>query len=278
MKFSLIVATLNRKYELETLLLSLCSQTFSSFEVIIVDQNTNLIDDIVSIYNKRLNIVHIKVSEKGLSKARNVGLQYANGEILGFPDDDCEYSDNLLIDIYNKFVEHNHDIVSCKIVNKLTNTDVGISWPDHILFINTNNLFKTCMSASFFIKIRNKSKIIFDEEFGIGSVYGSAEESDYILRALLSGYRGVYYPDMKIYHPEMINDYSRANLSKAYNYSVGLGGFYRKHYYNFRFATVLYVLTVKPVGGMLCSIFRPRKIIYYYNILRGRISGFIKYK
>ncbi len=278
MKFSLIVATLNRKDELEKLFLSLCRQTFRSFEVIIVDQNSDLIDDIVAVYEKHLDIVHIKIFERGLSKARNIGLQYANGEILGFPDDDCEYSDELLMDIHKKFVTHNHEIVSCRIVNKLTNANIGISWPDHVLSISRDNLFKTCMSASFFIKNKNNSKIIFDEEFGIGSVYGSAEESDYILRALLSGYRGVYYPDTKIFHPEMINDYSHANLSKAYNYSLGLGGFYKKHYYNFSLASVIYVLTVKPIGGMLCNVFMPRKFRYYFNILRGRISGFIRYK
>lgn len=97
MKFSLILATLGRDKEVANFLESLKNQSYKNFELIVVDQNQDgKIDNIIQEYKKDFFINHIKIKEKGLSYARNVGLKYINGEIVAFPDDDCEYPENLL--------------------------------------------------------------------------------------------------------------------------------------------------------------------------------------
>jgi glycosyltransferase involved in cell wall biosynthesis len=57
---SAVVATYNRKTELENLFQSLLLSQFKEFELIIVDQNTDgLIDALVKEYQESLSIVHL---------------------------------------------------------------------------------------------------------------------------------------------------------------------------------------------------------------------------
>ena len=93
MRFSLIMATLGRFDEIRIFLDSIDLQNYTDFELIIVDQNEeNILGDIILPYKKKFYINHIRIKEKGLSLARNVGIKYAKGDIIAFPDDDCIYS------------------------------------------------------------------------------------------------------------------------------------------------------------------------------------------
>ena len=96
MIFSLITSTVGRTAELQKLLASIDQQTCRSFELVVVDQNTD--DRLVPIlekYQEKFRIVHAR-SGRGVSRGRNVGVNYASGQILTFPDDDCWYPADLL--------------------------------------------------------------------------------------------------------------------------------------------------------------------------------------
>jgi GT2 family glycosyltransferase len=41
----------------------------------------------------------------------------------------------------------------------------------------------------------------FDERFGLGARYGSSEDTDYMLRVVAAGLRGVYNPSLLVAHP-----------------------------------------------------------------------------
>ena len=97
MKFSLILATLGRDIEVEKFVLALMEQSYKEYELIIIDQNDD--DRIKNIYRKYKNdlkIIYLHINQKGLSHARNIGLAYATGDIIAFPDDDCWYDSRLL--------------------------------------------------------------------------------------------------------------------------------------------------------------------------------------
>ena len=102
---SLVVATRNRVTELERLLDSLEAQAYRDFEVIVIDQNAD--DRLLAILGKhsQLTIHHLR-SAPGLSRARNVGLEVARGEIISFPDDDCWYPPQLLAEVIDWFQAH----------------------------------------------------------------------------------------------------------------------------------------------------------------------------
>jgi glycosyltransferase involved in cell wall biosynthesis len=273
MKFSLIIATLNRKKELDLLLKSLFYQIYKNFEIIIIDQNKDLIDDIVKKYKKLLKIKHIKVKFKGLSKSRNEGLKYANGDIVAFVDDDCEYLNDTLYKIKEKFkLFKDIDFISVKIIEKNSLKNVGINWPKEKKYINKYNMFYTTMSASLFIKAK-VINIKFDERLGVGAQFGSAEESDFLLQLLKKGARGLYIPDIFIYHPLQQNIF---NLKKEFLYAKGLGAFYKKYFKDYSKSLIFYKIFIRPIGGIVINIFN-KNSLKYVVILIGRVDGFIKY-
>ena len=95
-KFSLIMATLGRTNEVERFLSCLDAQTYRCFELIVVDQNPDdRILPFLQPYRTLFPIFHL-YSEKGTSRARNVGLEHVKGDVVGFPDDDCWYPPDLL--------------------------------------------------------------------------------------------------------------------------------------------------------------------------------------
>jgi len=89
MFFSLIVPVYNRPDEVAELLESLAGQTFTDFELILVeDGSTRPCRKVVEDY-KSLNINYITKENTGRSDSRNVGMKAARGEYFVFFDSDC---------------------------------------------------------------------------------------------------------------------------------------------------------------------------------------------
>ena len=89
-KYSVIVPVYNRPKELEELLESLSLQSYSNFEVIIIeDGSTETGENVVKSYSDRLDILYYYKDNSGPGDSRNVGMQKANGEYLLFFDSDC---------------------------------------------------------------------------------------------------------------------------------------------------------------------------------------------
>lgn len=90
MKASIIIATLNRPDDLRSTLSSISGNTTLPDEVIIVDQGDFGSSEKVLQKFNNLNIKHLPLVEKSLTKARNLGIKNCLGEILFFFDDDVE--------------------------------------------------------------------------------------------------------------------------------------------------------------------------------------------
>lgn len=89
-KYSIIVPVYNRIDEVKDLLDSLCNQSFTDFETIIVEDGSTMpCGDIVKTFNDRLNVKYYYKSNEGRSIARNYGIERSSGEYLIFFDSDC---------------------------------------------------------------------------------------------------------------------------------------------------------------------------------------------
>ena len=120
MKVSLVMPTINVTTELELFLKSLRTQTYKDFELIVVDQNEgNEAFEIVKDYEEEFKIKYAKSDEKGLSLNRNRGLVLMEGEIVGFPHDDCEYQPDTLEKVVAFFERKKNDrIYSCRTLER----------------------------------------------------------------------------------------------------------------------------------------------------------------
>lgn len=73
---------------------SVLTQTYKTLEIILVDDNTdtNLSYEIKDAFKNISQVKYIKnIGIHGASAARNLGISYANGEIIAFLDDDDEW-------------------------------------------------------------------------------------------------------------------------------------------------------------------------------------------
>lgn len=279
-RFSLVMPTLGRRKEVKIFIDSLVSQWYKNCELIVVDQNEDdFVEKLCNEYMEKIDIKYIRSSLKGLSKNRNIAMKYVTGDIVAFPDDDCEYSENLLHDINNLFNNEEVDIITFKSIDKETKEESNNKWQVYNSNVNIHNIFKTAISYTMFIKIKDINDIIFDEKMGVGSYFGSAEESDLLSELLNKEYRVKYFSNLYAYHPikEEVKD-------RVFNYALGKGAFVNKELnyrskYKFIFNSIE-IMLVKPIGGIFLNMikldFEATK--KYCNILTGRWVGFIKYR
>ena len=86
-KVSIIIPSYNRAEMLVECLESVFIQTFTDYEVIVVDDgSTDNTEDVLKPYRER--ITYIKHENKGNAAARNSGLDVAKGELIAFLDSD----------------------------------------------------------------------------------------------------------------------------------------------------------------------------------------------
>jgi glycosyltransferase involved in cell wall biosynthesis len=201
---SLIVATLNRVTELDRLLNSLEAQSYRDFEVLVVDQNPD--ERLLPVLDAHdgLTIRHLR-SHRGLSRARNVGLRVAGGDIISIPDDDCWYPPDLLRNLTEWFESHSEYDVLFTPLRTAENQASGPRTPATARRC-TKSDSSTCLAASagLFMRRLVASKTgFFNEYLGIGaaSKYQAGEERDYVLRAYENGFEFWYEPSFTVHHP-----------------------------------------------------------------------------
>ncbi len=280
MKFSLITATLADKNEIEQLITSLSEQTHKNLELIVVDQGGN--DYINSVVDRfaSLDIKHIKATSLGLSHARNLGLDRITGQIIAFPDDDCTFPPDILREAADFFEKNpGYGILSVAQADPQTGFRVK-QFIDNQSDLMPEKIFRTCTSIGLFIRLKD-SPIKFDEQFGVGSRFGCAEETDYVLRLLQKGYKGRYEPNLHTLH--LPHNEQTISVDKLRTYSIGLGAFLKKHCVfkkNRRLTSItIQLLFLRPLAGMMLSLLTLRflHLKHYYTKMTGRIRGFIQY-
>ncbi len=276
MKFSLIMPTINVTTELKLFLDSLKKQTYKNFELIVVDQNKDTrAYEIIKLYEEDFEIKYMKNNEIGLSINRNKGLFMMSGDIVAFPDDDCEYSSDTLEKVV-KYFETNKDkkIYSCRTLEKGKDYGTGVML-DYSTEITKDNVAETVKSITFFVNYTFEDLELFDEDLGVGAYFGSGEETDYVLRLLHKGYKGDYYHDDIIFHPSKKGNYE--DLERAKKYALGYGALVKKEVIerkNWKYLLKFIKKLMRNIGGMLVT--KNKK--YHGVVFEGRLEGFFKYK
>jgi glycosyltransferase involved in cell wall biosynthesis len=278
--FSLILGTVGRVNELEIILSSLQAQTYQNFELIVVDQNPD--DRLVPIlarYKDKFPILHLR-SEKGLSKAKNLGLKQSTRTIVGFPDDNCRYPSDLLERVANFFACHpDVDGLTGRSVDENGNDSNG-RYDTKPGPTNKFNLWKRVIAYNIFLRARAIEGIWFDERLGpgAGTVWGAADETDYLLRVLGQGASLYYDPDLIAIHASPLKELVQSHRSmmyRAYSYGRGMSHVLQKHDFPlwFRAKWIL-----RALGGMTLfgAMLRFVEAAYYWNALKGRLREFLK--
>ena len=276
-KFSLIVPTRSRPQELVQLFNSLREQTFKDFEVVLIDQNGDQATlDVVNEFTRSGGvIIHLRPGPLPLSAARNVGLRKVTGEFIGFPDDDCHYPPGLLADVLREMEVGKLDILSCRGEEPLTGRPLLSSFPNKRTEFTLSNLLGIGMSITLFFRASCIQDLFFDEELGVGRPAGSGEESDFLFKAFHKGARGAYVIGPKVFHPYPLQRFDQLARERAYRYGLGYGIVMRRYWSLASVPSFLRGLVIRPIGGMVLSLFSPGRFLWCLATLKGRWKGFL---
>tara|TARA_R110002073_G_scaffold279026_1_gene443070 strand:+ start:347514 stop:348359 length:846 start_codon:yes stop_codon:yes gene_type:complete len=277
MKFSIIIATLNRIEEPLLMLDSLTKQTMKDFEVLLIDQNDDdILKKALERYVNVLPIKHIRTTLKGASNARNTGIENAKGKFLSFPDDDCEFYETFLEEIFQYFESTNIDGIVTTSKDKYDGRAISILMSSNPQPINRKNVLKTVVEFGIIIKANKVKETLFDPKMGVGttiSPYWSDEGPDFILRLIEKGVRFNYCPEFYIFHPNPVKNYNDKTALRSYNYGKGRGYFLKKH--NFGYLYICYYLLIYIVGMFKGMLFLNKQMFLYFKKgFIGRYEGY----
>ena len=276
-RLSLIVATIGRDAELARCLASLATQSSQDFEVIVVDQNADQrVCALIDRDRERLPFALSRVAATpGLSRARNVGLPLARGRIVGFPDDDCWYDDDIVARVLRFFDEH----PAAQGLSGGGAASAGgaprARFARGERWISPARVWTQGMSSAIFLRRELVSEVgAFDEALGVGSgtPWPAAEETDYLLRAIARGACIWYDPRFTVHHPGHAGQSMEKILDRGRRYGRAMGYVLAKHR---RGRIELAYHVARAAAGAALAILRARwgEARVYATVAHGRWLG-----
>lgn len=117
-ELSIIVPVYNCEKYVERCLRSICKQTFSNFEVVVVNDGSldNSLEKCNEIAKEDQRIRVFSIENHGAAYARNYGLQMAQGKYIGFVDADDYIADSMYSVLMESANKSDADVVSCDII------------------------------------------------------------------------------------------------------------------------------------------------------------------
>lgn len=119
-KISIIVPIYNVEEYIRDCIESLCAQTYTNIEILLVDDgatdNSGKICDEYAKSDSRIKVFHIQ--NGGQSHARNVGLSHAIGEYIGFVDGDDAVQTQMYERLFLLMKEKNAEIAECNFTGR----------------------------------------------------------------------------------------------------------------------------------------------------------------
>jgi glycosyltransferase involved in cell wall biosynthesis len=219
---SVLICTRNRADKLKRAVESVLANSFTDYELIVVDQSTDgkTAATLATLNDDRLR--YVPSNTVGLSKSRNIAARKSRAEILVYTDDDCVCDREWLASIYAEFAAApdvagvygrvipygRHDGMICPCINESTERLVldSPAIPHASLGGGNNMAFR----KSVFRKVG-----LFEESLGAGTKLNHAEDTEFSFRVLWHRCKIVYTPVPMVQHDKWLNSPQFADLMKG---------------------------------------------------------------
>ena len=111
MRISIIIPIYNANKYINNLITALKKQTFNDFEALFVDNcsTDHPETSFTSINDSRFKL--LRINEKGVSKARNFGIEQAKGDLLTFVDADDLITPDYLTNLFEEYEKTNFELI-----------------------------------------------------------------------------------------------------------------------------------------------------------------------
>jgi glycosyltransferase involved in cell wall biosynthesis len=177
---SIVIPTLNRYEYLKDVLRDLENQTYTNFEVIIVDQTDGFKEEFYKGWN--LNLKYWFQEEKALWRARNEAVQSAVGDFVLMSEDDIRFNQDF-IEKHLKTIDYFNCDVSC-----------GVFFPEGSIIPKERSYFKYSeqfATGNALLKREIFNKVgLFDRQFEKQRM----GDGEFGLRLYLSGFKLISNP------------------------------------------------------------------------------------
>ena len=206
MKYSVIIPVYNRPDEVDELLESLTVQTVKDFEVVVVEDGSDVpCREIVEKYAEQLAIQYLTKKNGGPGPARNYGVEHAKGEYVLILDSDCVLPEGYMAAVEKELAENPCDAFGGPDAahESFTNIQKAISY-SMTSFFTTGGIrggkkkgamdkfyprsYNMGVRRDIYLKLHGFSKMRFGEDI------------DFSYRIVEAGYTSRLFPEAWVWH------------------------------------------------------------------------------
>lgn len=236
---SLLICTRDRGASLDRMLASVtraaAAATDVALEVVIVDNGST--DDTPARLarwkaDQPFAVRLLSEPRAGLARARNRGLATVHGRIVAMTDDDCVLHGDYLTALIAAFAAAGTPaIIGGRILpGDAADLPVTIKLEDHPMRLDRNAFPGGFVMGANLAFTRDVAAIVgrFDERFGAGAAFVSAEDTDFLFRAQARDIAIAYDPHFVVDHHHGRRT-PEAAIALLAGYGHGDGALYAKH-------------------------------------------------
>jgi glycosyltransferase involved in cell wall biosynthesis len=278
MFFSFIIPVYNRPQELEELLACVAKQSYTNFEVIVVeDGSTDKSDLVVKNFANQLKINYYFKENGGQGFARNYAFERAKGDYFIILDSDALIEPNYLEAALQGIQKDSLDIFGGpdKDHESFTPVQKAISFAMTSLFTTggirgkAKNVGGQFHPRSFNMGI---SRQVWEETKGF-KITRMGEDIEFSIRCISLGFKSGLLPEAFIYHKrrtsfkqfyKQIHFFGRAriNISRFFPSELKWVHFFPACYFIFFWNTIILNILIPPIGNVLYLVL----LIYWIAI------------
>jgi glycosyltransferase involved in cell wall biosynthesis len=223
-KLSVLLCTRNRGEKIRNAVDSILANSFSDYELIIVDQSSDGRTAAVMSQYADQRIRYIATDTVGLSRSRNIAIRESSSEIIVFTDDDCICDKGWLASIHTEFEK---DPLLMGVYGRVLPYGAGredLTCPCVIESRERRVVNKPVVPYEFLGHGNNMSfrKTVFRElglyieSLGAGTWMKAGEDTEVIYRALRKGMKFIYSPEPVVYHDNWVTSQRMQQLQYGY--------------------------------------------------------------
>ena len=204
-KYSIIIPVYNRPDEVEELLQCLVNQTYTNFEVVIVEDGSTLkCESVVNTLRDRLDIHYYFQQNTGQGFARNTGFKHAKGEYFIILDSDALIENNYIQTVDNQLNTNfldlyggpDRDHPNFSPIQKAISYSMTSFFTTGGIRGSKKNLGGTFHPRSFNMGL---SRAVWEKTKGF-IITRMGEDIEFSIRAISLGFRSGLIPEAFIYH------------------------------------------------------------------------------
>jgi glycosyltransferase involved in cell wall biosynthesis len=222
---SIIIPVYNKEAYIEDCVHSILNQTFTDFELILVNDGStdNSGSKCRQLKTEDDRIIVINQSNAGASAARNAGLKAATGRYIGFIDSDDTIESDMYQLLVNNALHYDADISVCRLKVIFPNKIVGPTESRGAVLLNHDEALSACLKGDLDRSANNKiykAAIAQQIEFE-GRIY---EDIFYTCKAFIQAQTTIFENVVKYNYIVRDNSVSMSTFNPKYIETIDVSG------------------------------------------------------